>query len=196
MLANAFTAARIQVKMRMKVQGIVGGVAAGVVVCTLSLAGSFAVDTHAAPTQAKVPTWLTFNAKAKTASLLLISGYNSNLSGFNFDGYGNGKMTVTVPLGYKVTVTFTNQAASAHSAVIAPYADKTTSGSIKPAFSGATSPDAVSGTPSGKTVKFTFVAKPAGTYVIVCAVPGHNLIGMWDVFKVAASGQPSIAFSK
>jgi uncharacterized cupredoxin-like copper-binding protein len=41
-------------------------------------------------------------------------------------------------------------------------------------------------------VHFSFVANKAGTYAIVCAVPGHAVAGMWDVLKVTRGGTAKI----
>jgi plastocyanin len=175
----------------MRLVGLIGGCA---MLLTVPLAGLGGGSVQAAG-HAASPKWLTFNAKAKTATLIVIAGYNNVKSGFNFDGYADGKMTVTIPVGYKVTVDFSNKNVTAHSLVIAKYADKLAA-KVKPAFSGASTPSPTAGTPKGKSAKFTFVAKPAGTYAMLCTVPGHVLMGMWDVMKVAASGSPSITFAK
>jgi uncharacterized cupredoxin-like copper-binding protein len=34
-----------------------------------------------------------------------------------------------------------------------------------------------------------------GTYAIVCAVPGHAVAGMWDVFKVVKNGVATVTTS-
>jgi uncharacterized cupredoxin-like copper-binding protein len=41
-------------------------------------------------------------------------------------------------------------------------------------------------------VGFTFVANKVGKYAIVCAVPGHDVGGMWDVFQVTRGGKAYI----
>jgi hypothetical protein len=140
-------------------------------------------------------TWLSVNTKSKTVTLTLIAGYNSAVSGFNFNGYGNGKMTISVPLHYRVNVVFTNKGSTIHSAVFVPYSERNASGSFKMAFAHASTPSPTGGTAIGKTVKFSFVASKTGTYAIVCAVPGHDALGMWDVFKVTSGGKASISYS-
>jgi sulfocyanin len=143
---------------------------------------------HAAASQ-----WLKWNAKTHTASLTLTAAYNNALQGFNFNGYGNGKLAVTVPVGARVKVTFTNKAAGVtHSFVITPYKDRNSASSFPVAFAGASSPDASAGTAKGKTIRASFVAKKAGKYAIVCAVPGHVPAGMWDVFQVRKAASATI----
>jgi sulfocyanin len=153
-----------------------------------------AFSASAAPTRA--PHWLVWNAKTHTATLTLIAGYNNNIGGFNFNGYGNGKMTITVPNGAHVNVVFSNDSALPHSALFTPLNKRNSTGRYPLAFKGATSPNATNGVAKGKTQKFSFVANKAGSYALVCAVPGHEAAGMWDTFVVAKKGNASIAFKK
>ncbi|MDB5076809.1 MAG: hypothetical protein JWO42_2988 [Chloroflexi bacterium] len=141
------------------------------------------------------PTFLTANTKAHTATLVLTASLTTALGGFNFDGYGQGKMVVTIPVGYKVTATFTNKGALPHSAIITLASQKAMT-NAKPAFLGAETPNPVTGSPPGATMKFTFTASKAGSYAIVCAVPGHEAAGMWDTLKVAMGAKPSVTFLK
>lgn len=106
----------------------------------------------------------------------------------NFDGYGNGAMTITIPLGWHVTVKFYNTDPSqAHSAMIVPQKDHNLS-VISPAlvaFPHAYTPNPNIGTVSGGAATFHFVASRAGSYALVCGVPGHAQMGMWDHFVVS-----------
>jgi len=137
--------------------------------------------------------WLVWNAKSQTATLTLVAGYNSALSGFNFDGYGKGAMVISVPAGAHVTVVFTNKASLPHSAVFTAYSNvQAASGGFAPAFQGASSPNPVSGTTPGQKQQFTFMATKVGKYALVCAVPGHVQAGMWDVLMVTKGGKPSV----
>jgi len=38
------------------------------------------------------------------------------------------------------------------------------------------------------------MASKAGTYALVCGVPGHEAAGMWDVLKVTPKGTASLSF--
>jgi len=38
------------------------------------------------------------------------------------------------------------------------------------------------------------LASKAGTYALVCGVPGHEAAGMWDVLKVTPKGTASLSF--
>jgi plastocyanin len=137
--------------------------------------------------------WLVANAKSHTATLTLIAAYNNAVYGYNFDGYGNGKMIVTIPVNYRVTVIFTNKGTLPHSAVITDYSKRNAS-SVSPAFRGAASTNPTAGIGKGKTERFSFIVSKVGTYAIVCTVPGHEAAGMWDVLRVTNGGSASVTF--
>lgn len=141
-------------------------------------------------------TWLVINAKARAVTLTLIAGYNNALSSFNFDGYGNGKMVISVPRGYRVKVVFSNKAQFPHSAVFTPFAAKDRQDGYPLAFKGSASPDPTDGLLAGSTQRFSFVASKTGTYALVCGVPGHEPIGMWDVLKVTSGGAAHLTLSR
>ena len=132
--------------------------------------------------------WLTWNAHARTASLVLVAGYDGSNNGFNFDGYGRGKLLVRVPVGWRVTVTCRNAASMRHSCAIVRGAQ-----TITPAFRGAATRVPTLGLDSGEVARFRFTASRAGTYRIACLVPGHEQARMWDVFDVGGVRHPSIS---
>lgn len=133
--------------------------------------------------------FLSYQASAKTVAISLVAGYNSALSGFNFNGEGKGAMVITVPVGWKVTVTVSNRGLLPHSAAIVTNAANSTT----LAFAGAEVPNPTTGVAPGSTASFTFTPTTAGTYRIACLVPGHEQLGMWDTLKVSTSGNPSIS---
>jgi len=136
----------------------------------------------------------------KVVRLTLISGWNNANAGFNFNGGAYGRMVVTAPLGDKVMVTYKNNVAVFHDVDIIRYQTPLPSHSASPAFAGARSPlpQFKPGAPlpsSGKPVMFSFVADKAGTYMIICGVPGHALAGMWDTLVVSPTAKTaSITF--
>jgi hypothetical protein len=132
--------------------------------------------------------WLSSNTGRRTASLTLVAGYNGANGGFNFDGYGRGKLLVRMPVGWRVTVICRNAASMRHSCAIVrgPL-------TITPAFRGASTSSPTLGLRSGQTARFTFVASHAGTFRIACLVPGHEEARMWDVFVVGGVRHPSIS---
>ena len=68
---------------------------AGATALALTLPG---VPAAAAHRPASAPHWLVADTKKHTATLTLVAGYNSAVGGFNFNGYGKGKMVISVPL--------------------------------------------------------------------------------------------------
>jgi sulfocyanin len=133
--------------------------------------------------------WLAVNAARKTVTLTLLAGVNSQGSEMNFNGDGKGKMVVTVPVGWTVDVSFKNVGTIPHSAVIEAWSTSLNSLTPKPAWPGAETPNPVQGTPPGGHAAFHFVANRPGTYRIVCAVPGHAVMGMWDTLVVSKTAK-------
>ena len=157
----------------------------------LFLAAAFGVLMSASPLSASsrpVSSWLSWNASRKTAYLMLVAGYNGANNGFNFDGYGRGKLLVRVPLDWRVVATCHNTAAIRHSCAIVRGPLMT-----MPALRGAAIPSPTVGLRSGQTARFTFKASPAGVYRIACLVPGHEQARMWDVLVVGGVKRPSIS---
>ncbi len=144
--------------------------------------------TGAAAGPAKAPTWVT--TTGKVAHLTLISGWNNVNAGFNFNGAAKGRMVVTVPLGEKVVVAYTNAVSMPHNVDIVRYQSPPPSEGAAPAFPGATTFKQGASAP-GKGVRqtATFVADKAGIYMIICGVPGHAAGGMWDTFVVSKSAK-------
>ncbi len=142
------------------------------------------------------PAWVKWNAATKTATLTIVADYDNTGAGFNFDGYNQGKLTVTVPQGAHVVILFTNKSPLPHSVAITPYAQRNQAGSFPAAFPGSALANAQSGVANlTKPQSVSFVATTVGTYAMVCAVPGHAVAGMWDVFKVAKVAQPSMTLT-
>jgi hypothetical protein len=143
--------------------------------------------------------------------LTLIAGWNNANDGFNFDGGAHGQMVVTVPVGARVDAVFKNKVAVPHDVVIIDYQSPPPSHSVAPAFAGSASPRGQfrrpptgkpgTGAPAGGPPRpgaaqpFTFVANKAGTYMIICGVPGHAIAGMWDTLVVSPTAKvASISF--
>jgi hypothetical protein len=139
---------------------------------------------------------LTFDAITMTVHLELDASATSAFSGFNFDGYGGGAMTVRVPVGWTVNVTCRNDSTVlTHSCAIVDGGPLTVTGGAV-AFQGASIPNATSGLVFGASAGFTFVTSKVGTYRIDCLVTAHELDGMWDWFVVTQGGRPDVVVSK
>jgi len=166
-----------------RADGALAGVAAhGMISSHAALLSS----SHVAPSS-----FVTWNAGSKTATLTVVAAYDPSVAGgFNFDGYNNGRLTFTIPVGAHVVVRYTNPSAIPHSAVITPLADHSLTGNFPLAFPGSASPNAASGVASLKAPQtFSFVASKAGQYALVCGVPGHAAGGMWDTVIVSNAAQ-------
>ncbi|HXH95836.1 MAG TPA: sulfocyanin-like copper-binding protein, partial [Gaiellaceae bacterium] len=118
------------------------------------------------------------DARQRIVDVTLIAGYDTSNNGFNFDGYSRYLMW-TVPRGWLVRVTCTNQGALRHSCAVVEGPSST-----KPAFPGASSPSPVRGLAHGKTARFSFRATKTGVYRVACLVPGHEAARMYDVLKI------------
>jgi len=164
---------------RVRAGMVTGAIALGLV------GGAMMVPVAQAAQPAQVP-FVTYSPATHTATVRLIAGLTSANSGYNFDGGAKGAVRITVPLGTKVVATFVDNVSMPHSALIIPFNVPLTVTPPAPAFPGAASADYRNGTEKGDPASvFTFRANKAGTYRIVCGVPGHDVAGMWDIFIVS-----------
>jgi uncharacterized cupredoxin-like copper-binding protein len=121
------------------------------------------------------------HTRGHAVTLDLISGQGTANGGLNFNGGFKGSKTFTVPLGSVVTVDFQNMGMLPHSFVIRKGgAVPTDADSTDAAFPAAYAPMKVeAGLKTGKSQKVTFRANKAGSYYIVCGVPGHAMGGQY-----------------
>lgn len=128
---------------------------------------------------------LTYAAEKKTAQLHLVAAATDANKTFNFNGYANGGLTIQVPTGWTVEVTFENKSAIPHSVLVAPWDQREKPMGFTPAFAKAAQADFETGTTSkDQPARFVFKAEKAGKYALLCGVPGHSLGGMWNVLEV------------
>ncbi len=132
---------------------------------------------------ATLPAWMKVDADGTSVALTITT------AGFTFNGASKGTMTITVPQGWKVAVTYRNTTSVAHSLVIAAQASTPlpTTG-FAPAMTGASTTNPATGQ-AKSTQQFSFTASSAGLYIMVCDVPGHADAGMWDHFDVSATAK-------
>lgn len=132
--------------------------------------------------------WLTVDSATKTATFQLTAGLTQLNGGLNFNGFNDGKLTLTVPTGWNVVIRFLNHDQNLpHSAEVVDSVKPMPAGPVDPAFARAMSVRLMQGIGSGEADSLKFVANKAGTYLIFCAVPGHGLAGMWLRLKVSAT---------
>lgn len=138
----------------------------------------------------QVPDWMKVSATARQVDLSITAAATTTNSGFNFNGYANGGMTVVVPKGWKVKITFQSRDASVpHSVGVVDTASSFPADGDHAtlAFSGASVVPYSAGILAGKTQSFDFTANTVGKYWLMCGVPGHAMQGMWDYFVVSGS---------
>jgi len=140
--------------------------------------------------QAIDPTWLSFDAAARTTRLQLIAGLTGLNGALNFNGFSDGGLTFVVPLGWQTEIDFRNHDGMLpHSAeIIAPRTPLPVQ-SVAPAIPRAFTLRLDEGLVSEATDTMRFTAQPAGEYLIFCGVPGHGASGMWIRFQVSATAK-------
>lgn len=114
-----------------------------------------------------------------------------------FNGYSKGALKIAVPTGWTVKVTFSNSSTIQHSVGFTDWAHRQ-GNSFPAAFSHSLMQGFQSGiTSSHAPVSFQFTADKAGKYAMVCGIPGHAAMGMWDEFDVSDHLQaPTVTTAK
>jgi sulfocyanin len=141
-------------------------------------------------------TWLTWNPSTRTATFKLVAGIPGRAkSPFNFNGYTDGELTLSVPDGATVVMNFVNEDGTPHSAqIIADVRPLPNMALDQPAIPRAYTRAAAEGIAQFGTDVVRFKAAPPGQYLIFCGVPGHGLSGMWIGFNVSAdAATPSLS---
>lgn len=144
-----------------------------------------------------MPDWMHVDAANSTVHLTITAGATEAKNYWNFNGGHDGNMTITVPVGYTVTIDFVNQDPNmAHSlGIVAQTSGFSATPDPTPIFEGAVTQNPGSmtdGTMPGETETVTFVAATAGEYGMVCFVPGHAATGMYIYFDVSADGEAGV----
>lgn len=156
---------------------------------TTTPAAAPAAPGTAADSSAKVNEFLSYDPAAKTVHLKLFAAHGSVNGGMNFNGASNGGSTITVPAGWSVTWSFTNEDAIPHSAIVLANKMPLPAQPQEPAIPRAYTKDVTGGLPTNGTDQTTFKASAPGQYVIACGVPGHAPSGMWIHFDVSADAK-------
>ena len=161
---------------------VLGAVAGG------GVRDAFAAEDHI------VPSWMTIDAGAKSVAIDVVAGFNPNNSNWNYNGYHDGDMTVVLPLGWSVRMTFTNHDSDVpHSLVVmkdpGPEHLPLQAGHDQAAFARAYSKSPEQGLSAGDHDVIAFKAKEPGKYLWFCGVPGHGQSGMWVHVEVTPKAQ-------
>lgn len=154
----------------------------------LGMAGVLAMiaTTSAAAHAIRTPPILHDAVASRIVTVRLWADQTPRNAGFNFDGYADGHLVVTVPVGWRVVLDFRNLAPLPHSLVVEPWNEPSDLRRPYAAFPGASTPDPFAGTPPQGAVSLHFTATRAGRYRLACALPGHRDLGMWDTLIVTA----------
>ncbi len=133
------------------------------------------------------PAWMSADAATKTVWLRVVGAADGANGTMNFNGYGKGDMTVTVPLGWRVKIDFENKglAALPHSLVILDEVSPLPIEDGKAAFPRALTIKLVEGLLAGEKDSVEFVANKEGRFLFFCGVTGHGVAGMWDYLVVS-----------
>ena len=131
--------------------------------------------------------YLKVDASARAAVVTLIAGYPATDYQFNYDGYGNGSLVLTVPVGWEVTVQCANHSTVPNSCAVVASASAT-----EPVQPGWSTPDPTRGLDPGQSASFAFTPQTTGAYRIASLVRGSEASGMWLDLEVVQSGTPTL----
>jgi sulfocyanin len=140
------------------------------------------------PAPAVDPSWLQVDSTTKTATFQLVAGLTGLNGALNFNGFKDGGLTLTMPVGWNVTMHFRNHDGMLpHSAEIIADTHPLPTGPVAPAFARAFTIRLDQGLVSEQTDDLRFIADKGGSYLIFCGVPGHGAAGMWIRLEVSGS---------
>jgi sulfocyanin len=138
--------------------------------------------------QAIDPSWLAADTASQTAAFELIAGLTGLNGALNFNGFRDGGLTLSVPLGWTVVLHFRNHDGMLpHSAEVIDDVHPLPTQPVTPAFPRARTVRLAEGLPSEGRDDIQFVANQGGSYLIFCGVPGHGAAGMWIRLVVSGS---------
>lgn len=144
-----------------------------------------------------MPEWFAVDHDARTVSMTLTAGSTPDNNYWNYNGYIRGQIAMNVPEGYTVTIDLVNNDPNmAHSVgVSSEVSNFAMPPAPQPVFAGAITANPssmIDATMPGETESITFVADAAGTYSLICYIPGHSAVGMWLFLKVTGDGAAGV----
>lgn len=156
----------------------------------LATAALAAILLSPAQAQDKVtPSWMSVDAGAKKVKMDVTAGWNPNNGALNFNGYYKGGMTVVVPVGWTVDISFLNHDGMLpHSLLVTkaypPDAMPDVVGVDKVAVPRAYTVSPEQGLPPNGTDTLSFKTSMPGDFQWLCGVAAHATGGMWTSFRV------------
>ena len=138
-------------------------------------------------TQPNPAQYIRVDRSARSAIVTLIAGYPATDFQFNYDGYGDGSLVLTVPVGWSVTVQCANHSTVPNSCAVV--ADARSTAPMEPGWS---TQDPQRGLDPGQSGSFTFTPSRTGSYRIASLVGGSEASGMWLDLEVVEGGEPAL----
>jgi hypothetical protein len=127
---------------------------------------------------------------SRTVIVTLIAGYPATDIQFNYNGYGDGALVLTIPVGWQTTIQCENHGTVPNSCAVV--ADGSATAPLDPSWS---TPDPQAGLQPGDSASFVFTPLRAGSYRIASLVPGSEASGMWAGLEVVSGGNPKLTGS-
>jgi len=124
---------------------------------------------------------------AHAVVITLVAGYPAGDYQFNYNGYRNGTLVITIPIGWRVTVQCENRGTVPNSCAVVRGR-----GDASPVEPGWSTPDPTLGLPPGQSATFEFTPSAAGSYRIASLVGGNEASGMWADLEITTSGSPAM----
>lgn len=131
------------------------------------------------------------DAARKLVSFTVTAAQGGANGTLNFNGYADGRLTVTVPAGWRVHIDFINSGAGAlpHSLEVIRDTGKIPPQGIEPpAIPKAETNNLLAGVQPLQKDTVDFITQPPGRYLWFCGVPTHGTSGMWVRFDVPPGG--------
>ena len=130
-------------------------------------------------------TFLAFDTTRRTATFQLAAG-DEVPEQVSFNGSRRGRRTLTVPLGWRLTIAFANRDPDLpHSATIVEVTAAVPEQLPAAAFDNGQTVRLTDGLLEGDSDEISFVADRAGRYLIACGVLGHAQRGQWIAFEIS-----------
>lgn len=128
--------------------------------------------------------FLSLSAEPHTLELQVVASLNAPRGEPTLDGSSNGALTVRIPRGWRVNVSFANHAAARADGIAV--VEQSTSGPRlgAPAFGGAGTPGLV---PASGTAYFHFTPSREGSFALASTAAGRAAAGEWIRFDVRPS---------
>ena len=140
-----------------------------------------------AGTQPDPKTFIKVDLAMHVAVVTLIAGHPATDNQFNYDGYSNGSLILTVPVGWQVTIQCLNHGTVPNSCAIVSDGRAT-----EPVYADWSTPNPQRGLDPGQSSGFAFTTAAPGSYRIASLVDGNEASGMWADLEVKDGGVASL----